>query len=114
MMAPDQVSRYRAAVAADGSGAELERVIAGIAARKVTVHGRDRLKTVPRGYDRDHPRAELLKNKGIVAWQEWAPAAWLGTPAARERVAGFLRAAAPLMSWLDSHVGESTAPRPGR
>src|SRR4029453_9761691 len=77
-MAPDQLARYRAAVADDVSGAELERVIAAIVGRKITVTGHDELKTVPRGYDRDHPRADLLRYKGVVAWQEWPVAPWLG------------------------------------
>ena len=68
------------------------------------------LKTVPRGYDKEHPRVELLNDKGLIAWQEWEPAAWLSKPAAKDKVAGFLRTSAPLMSWLDTHVGESTAP----
>jgi uncharacterized protein (TIGR02453 family) len=113
-MAPDQLARYRAAVADDSSGAELKRVIAAIARRKITVTGHDELKTVPRGYDRDHPRADLLRYKGIVAWQEWPAAPWLSQPAAKDRVVGFLRTSAPLMSWLDNHVGPSTSPERGR
>ena len=69
------------------------------------MHGHEVLKTVPRGYDREHPRAELLKYKGITAWQDWPPAAWLSKPAAKDRVAEFMRTSAPLMSWLDTHVG---------
>jgi uncharacterized protein (TIGR02453 family) len=114
MMAPDQLTRYRAAVAGDSSGAELDRVVGGIVRKKIKVHGHGALKTVPRGFDREHPRAELLKYKGITAWQDWPPAAWLSKPAAKDRVAEFMRASAPLMSWLDTHVGESTATRQGR
>jgi uncharacterized protein (TIGR02453 family) len=114
MMAPDQLTRYRAAVAGDSTGAELDRVIAGIERKKIRVHGHDVLKTVPRGYDKEHPRAELLKNKGIIAWQDWPPAPWLGRPAAKDRIVDFMRTSAPLMSWLDTHVGPSTAPNRGR
>ncbi len=113
-MAADQLARYRAAVAEDSSGAELERVIAAIVRRKITVNGHDELKTVPRGYDRDHPRADLLRYKGLIAWQEWPVAPWLGKPAAKDRVVEFLRTSAPLMSWLDTHVGPSTSPERGR
>ena len=113
-MATDQLNRYRAAVASDSSGGELERVIAAIVRRKITVTGHDELKTVPRGYDRDHPRADLLRYKGLIAWQEWPGAPWLGKPAAKDRVVEFLRTSAPLMSWLDTHVGASTSPGRGR
>jgi uncharacterized protein (TIGR02453 family) len=114
MMAPDQLARYRAAVASDSTGRELERVIDAIVKRKISVSGHDELKTVPRGYDRDHPRANLLRYKGLVAWQEWPVAAWLSKPTAKDRVVEFYRTSAPLMSWLDSHVGPSTEPSRGR
>ena len=114
MMASDQLARYRAAVADNSTGAELERVIAGITRKKIKVQGHDELKTVPRGYDKDHPRADLLRNKGLVAWQEWPVAPWLSKPAAKDKVAEFFRASRPLAQWLDNHVGESTAPRSGR
>jgi uncharacterized protein (TIGR02453 family) len=113
-MAPDQLTRYRAAVAGDSTGAELDRVIAGIGRKKIQVHGHGVLKTVPRGYDKEHPRAELLKNKGLTAWQDWPPAAWLSKPAAKDRIVDFMRTSAPLMSWLDTHVRPSTAPKRGR
>ncbi|GAA1136350.1 uncharacterized protein (TIGR02453 family) [Kitasatospora gansuensis] len=109
-LATDQLARYRAAVAEDLSGAELERVIAAVEAAGPRVHGRDALKTAPRGFAKDHPRIELLRNKGLVAWQEWEPAAWLGTAKALDRVVGFLRASQPLRAWLDQHVGPSELP----
>ncbi|WP_457031394.1 DUF2461 domain-containing protein [Kitasatospora sp. P5_F3] len=109
-LATDQLARYRAAVAEDVSGAELQRVIAAVEAAGPKVHGRDALKTAPRGFAKDHPRIELLRNKGLVAWQEWEPAAWLGTAQALERITGFLRASQPLMAWLNGHVGPSELP----
>jgi uncharacterized protein (DUF2461 family) len=73
------------------------------------VHGRDVLKTAPRGYPAEHPRIELLRYKGVVAWQEWPVEPWLTTPDAKRRVAAFLVATRPLAAWLASHVGDSTA-----
>src|SRR5258705_1744542 len=108
-LATDQLARYRDAVADEGTGTELQRLIDGLVKRKITISGRDELKTVPRGYDRDHPRAHLLRYKGLIAWQEWPAAAWLSKPAAKDRVVEFFRASTPLMSWLDTHVGPSTA-----
>ena len=113
-MASDQVGRYREAVAADRTGGELEQIIATIEKQDIGVHGRDALKTVPRGYPADHPRGELLRYKGIVAWKEWPPEPWLETAEAKDRIAGFLRAARPLADWLDTHVGPSTMERQGR
>ena len=108
-MAPDQLDRYRRAVADEWSGKELTDRIAALKRAGIGVLGRDSLKTTPRGYPKDHPRLTLLRHKGLVAWQEWEPAAWLGTAAAKNRVVGFLRAGRPLREWLDTHVGPPAA-----
>ena len=113
-MASDQLDRYRRAVASDRTGAELEDVIAGIEKHGHGVHGRDVLKSVPRGYAADHPRIELLRYKGIVAWQEWPVEPWLETAKAKDHIASFLRATQPLRIWLDANVGPSTMERPAR
>ncbi|AUG80168.1 hypothetical protein CFP65_5466 [Kitasatospora sp. MMS16-BH015] len=109
-LATDQLARYRAAVAEDVSGRELERVVTAVEKAGPQVVGRDALKTAPRGYPKDHPRIELLRYKGLIAWQEWEPAKWLGTAKAADRVTGFLRASMPLKDWLDGHVGPSELP----
>lgn len=105
MMDRGQLDRYRRAVADDLVGEQLQGIVAGIARHGIEVRGHQRLTTAPRGYPRDHPRIDLLRHRGIVAWRQWPVAAWLGTPAARDRVAGFLRTAAPLADWLAAHVG---------
>ena len=112
-MAPDQLDRYRQAVASDQTGQELERVISGIERHAIGVHGHEVLKTAPRGYPADHPRIGLLRYKGVVAWQEWPVEPWLGTPAAKERVVAFLAASRPLCVWLAANVGRS-ATEPAR
>jgi uncharacterized protein (TIGR02453 family) len=106
-MAPDQLERYREAVAADRTGAELAAVIGRVRGQRIEVHGRDVLKTAPRGYPADHPRIELLRYKGLVAWQEWPVEDWLTTAGAKQRVTGFLGATRPLATWLADHVGDS-------
>jgi uncharacterized protein (TIGR02453 family) len=105
---PDQLERYRAAVASEAAGPQLEEAIAGVREAKVEIRGIDVLKTAPRGYPKDHPRVELLRNKGIIASRHWPPAAWLGTAAAKKRVVEVLRAGQPLCAWLDANVGQST------
>src|SRR5260370_19528789 len=95
-MAADQLERYRQAVAADSSGKDLEKIIATVRKHDIEVRGRDVLKSAPRGYPADHPRIELLRYKGLVAWKEWPVEPWLTTAAARHRIAEFLSAARPL------------------
>lgn len=106
-MASDQLVRYRKAVAEDRTGKELESIIAVAAKKKIGITGHEQLKTAPRGYPKDHPRVDLLRNKGLVAWQEWPPAPWLGTGKAKDRVIAFLHATDALAEWLDTNVGES-------
>jgi uncharacterized protein (TIGR02453 family) len=110
-MAPDQLDRYRRAIVADITGAELDRLVTGIRDQGIAVHGHEVLKSAPRGYPPDHPRIELLRCKGLVAWQEWPARAWLGTAKVKGRVTDFLAATAPMSAWLGQHVGESELPQ---
>jgi uncharacterized protein (TIGR02453 family) len=107
-LGPDQLTRYRAAVDDDGPGAELEKVVADLAQASVAVHGHGVLKSAPRGYTADHPRIELLRYKGITAWQQWPVEPWLETAQAKDRVIDFFRTADALCSWLSVNVRELT------
>jgi hypothetical protein len=62
------------------------------------------VKTAPRGYDKDHPRIELLKLKGITMSKAWPVGGWLGTRKAKDRIVATLEAARPLNDWLAQHV----------
>jgi uncharacterized protein (TIGR02453 family) len=104
-MAPDQLERYREGVDDERAGAELQRIVATIRSTGVEAMGHGVLKTAPKGYPKDHPRIELLRFKGIVAWREWPAGAWLGTKKAKDRVVDVFRAAEPLTAWLSTHVG---------
>jgi uncharacterized protein (TIGR02453 family) len=105
VMSPDQLKRYRAAVLDEPAGQELEHIRAAAAAAKIDITAHDQLKTIPRGFPKEHPRAELLRNKGLIAWKQWPVAAWLGRPTARTKVEEFLRATSDLNTWLATHVG---------
>jgi uncharacterized protein (TIGR02453 family) len=106
-MAPDELDRYRRAVADDRTGTELTTLIAAIERAGIEVHGHGSLKTAPKGYPKDHPRLDLLRHKGLITWREWPAAAWLGTAAAKQRIVGFLRGSRPLRQWLDANVRRS-------
>jgi uncharacterized protein (TIGR02453 family) len=102
---PGHLARYRAAVAADRTGRELEAIIAAIEQAGHEVHGHGTLKSAPRGYPADHPRIGLLRHKGLTAWQHWAPAPWLQTASAAHRLQAFFRTGAAVSSWLSENVG---------
>jgi uncharacterized protein (DUF2461 family) len=89
----------------EATGRALESITSKARQAALEVYGSDPLKTAPRGYPKDHPRVELLRGRGLVVMKAWAPAAWLGTAAAKARVVDVFRAAGPLLSWLDDNVG---------
>jgi uncharacterized protein (TIGR02453 family) len=109
MPAPDQLARFRAAVADETSGTRLLGLVRNLEKKRIEVSARETLKSAPRGYAGDHPRIELLRHKGLTAWREWPVGAWLGTASSKRRIVEFLRATAPLRKWLDDHVGPSGA-----
>ncbi len=108
-MVPGQLDAYRRAAADDATGTELEHIIRAVKVHGIDVRSREVLKTAPRGYRADHPHIELLRYKGLWAWKAWPVEPWLGTPAAKQRVADFLAAAGPLAKWLGMHAGPLTA-----
>ncbi len=104
MLPSDLLARMRAAIDDDRAGPELERIVGDLRDRGATAGTHDELKTAPRGYPKDHPRIELLRWKGVIAWFDHPPGPWLSTAEARDRVVEGWRAIAPLNAWLDAHV----------
>lgn len=107
---PDQLEKYRTAVADDRTGKACVRLVDKATADGIEVSAHDVLKTAPKGYPKDHPRIELLRQKGLIYWKMWPAGAWLGTPKAKDRVVELLRSAKPLLKWLDTNVGPSEMP----
>jgi uncharacterized protein (TIGR02453 family) len=107
-MASDQLERYRKAVDDNTSGRKIESIVADLRQKKIDIGAHGELKSAPRGYDKDHPRIELLRLKGLISWKEWPVGAWLGTAKAKDRIVEFLRDAKPMNVWLDRHVGDTT------
>ena len=101
---PDQVERYRRAVADDVQGRRLVRTVAALREGGYELGGTV-LKTSPRGYPKDHPRADLLRHRTLYARCGWKPEPWLHTAAAADRVRAAWRAFAPLNAWLAEQVG---------
>jgi uncharacterized protein (TIGR02453 family) len=104
MLPPEGLKRFRAALLDPRRGAALARVLASLEARGFSGSAAETLQRVPRGVDPAHPRADLLRMKGLVVAPEDIPARLLTRPG----LAGWLteqgRAMAPVVRWLADHV----------
>ena len=99
-----QVDRLRRAVADDVAGALLERAIKAVRSKGFEIGGHQ-LTRVPSGYEKLHPRADLLRYKTLTAHRDVGSPAWLPTTRAQTEVTKAFRSITPLVSWLDTHVG---------
>jgi uncharacterized protein (TIGR02453 family) len=100
MMEPDSLARFRAAVADEKRGKELLRILGSLTKKGFPADSHERLKRVPKGYDPDHPRAEMLKRKGLVVSFPKIPAGLLTAPKLTKWLADGCKTAAPLVEWL--------------
>ena len=100
---PAQLTRFRGAVDDPASGEALQEIVRKVEAAGFAVEG-ERLKTVPRGFEKDHPRAELLKYKSLSAGIELGQPEWLDSPAAAQEIAGLWDQLRPLVEWVGRHA----------
>jgi uncharacterized protein (TIGR02453 family) len=107
MMAPDQLERYREAVAADATGRALQDMLDDLGQRDFEVgHGMSEpLKTAPRGYPKDHPRVALLRQKAVSAHRRLTGTGLRDGAAVRQFVVGTFDACEPLNDWIKSNIG---------
>jgi uncharacterized protein (TIGR02453 family) len=64
MLPPDKLAKVRKAIAEDARGKELAKIVKALEKRGSSLMSAEKLVRVPKGFDADHPRAELLKMKG--------------------------------------------------
>lgn len=98
-----QTARYRAAVADDRTGPELESIVADLVEQDFDIEG-EQVRTAPRGYSRDHPRIELLRYKELMVFRRFGTPDWLESPRALEEVRGTWRAMRPLAEWVAANA----------
>ena len=103
MMDAPQLAKFRAAIAAERSGAEVAKVVADLRRKGYDVEGQE-LKRVPPPHPQDHPRGDLLRHKRLIYWKRWPIEPWIATAAARERVAKVWRDGGELNAWLARHL----------
>ncbi|MFP4383550.1 MAG: DUF2461 family protein [Spirochaetia bacterium] len=100
MIFPKEVlEQYRSAVDDSETGAALEKILRSLETEGLPLMEEPEYKRVPRGFDSDHPRGNLLRMKGLgtgrpISWKE----------AASEQLSDICFAAAekmkPLMEWI--------------
>jgi uncharacterized protein (TIGR02453 family) len=98
------LERFRNAIDADASGRALQRIVAALRRKRYRVDTHERLAAPPRGYRRDHPRAELLEMKDIHAGKTLT-ANVLRDRAAVARIKRAMADTKPLVDWLRANVG---------
>lgn len=96
----ERLDRYRRAVDAPRTGAELEAALAALRAKGVGIEIPDALKTSPRGFDPDHPRAALLKRKGLIVSFPDLPRRLLVGRGLVDWLVRHTKATVPLIEWL--------------
>jgi len=100
----EQVGRLRRAVDDEVAGPVLDRAVTALRRKGYEVGG-EQLSRVPSGFAKDHPRAELLRHKTLVARRDLGCPDWLATPKAKSEIVKAWRGLQPLVDWLDTHVG---------
>jgi uncharacterized protein (TIGR02453 family) len=97
---PELLTRYRAAVDHPKTGPEIQSIVDKLQKTGFGLSAMETLKRVPPPYSKDHPRAELLKHKGLAV-HAILPDGLASTPGLLDWAEERLRHAAPLTSWLD-------------
>ena len=98
-----QVERFRSAVADDTSGGALEQIVTQLEEAGLDIHG-DTLKSVPRGYPRDHPRIRLLRHTDLIAVRREPPGRLAQSAKAAAWVRDTWRTCTPMVTWLRTNV----------
>jgi uncharacterized protein (TIGR02453 family) len=100
----DEIVTWRKRVADARAGAAIARIADKLRADGYEVHGSGAFVRVPKPYPADHPRAELLKMKGLVVGFPDVPKGLIYKPRLADWMVGHAKASAPLVKWLYTNV----------
>lgn len=103
-MDPPTLAKYRAALLDDARGAKLAKLVAKLEKKGYALAAKESLKKVPRGVPEDHPRAELLKMKGLVLMFPPLDASEIASRALLRTLVGHAKAVAETVSYVASIV----------
>jgi uncharacterized protein (TIGR02453 family) len=99
-----RTARWRRAVVG-APGRALLRIIAGLRRKGYDPGGYETYARVPKGFAPDHPRADLLRCRGLICTFPAMPRGMLHKPELARWLLAHARATAPLVIWLRRHLG---------
>ncbi|MBL8950751.1 MAG: DUF2461 domain-containing protein [Myxococcaceae bacterium] len=101
---PDKLKRYRGLVADAKTGPVLQKKVDVLLEKGFKAEAMEATKRVPPGFDADHPRAALLKQKGLGFVFPEVPKAVRYSP----KLAGWIieqsKHVAPVVTWLEDRL----------
>jgi len=100
----ESLQRHRVALLDERRGGDLGRIASGLERKGFTLAARESTKRVPAGIDPAHPRAELLRLKGLVAMSPPIDRRLLARRALVDSLTEHARTTAPLVRWLLRNV----------
>ena len=99
-----QLARWRKLVATDQSGKQIAGIVGKLRKAGYPVGGHEDYKKVPKPYAEDHPRAELLKMRGLTGGFPEMPRGLLHDGKLADWIVEHAKATAPLVTWLATNV----------
>jgi uncharacterized protein (TIGR02453 family) len=99
-----QLPRWRKLVAAEKSGTEISKLVGKLRKAGYKVGGHDDYKKVPKGFDPEHPRGELLRMRGLTAGFPAIPRGMLHKAGLADWLVQHGKAVAPLVTWIERNV----------
>jgi uncharacterized protein (TIGR02453 family) len=100
MMDSEQLARFRGAVVDERRGSALAALLRKLARDGFAAGSHDTLQRVPRGFDPDHPRSDLLKRKGLIVTFPELPRELLVSRTLVDWLVTHTKRAARLVEWL--------------
>lgn len=99
-----QLVRWRQLVAAPRTGPAIAAIVDELREAGYDVSSHEPFKRVPRGSPQDHPRAELLKMRGVIAGFPEIPRGKIHRADFADWLVAHATAVAPLVRWLHTNL----------
>jgi uncharacterized protein (TIGR02453 family) len=104
MLTPDRLKRYRALLADEKIGRELQRRADALERAGFRLETLESTQRVPPGFDPQHPRARLLKLKGLGVMFPKIPAGVRHSPKLSKWIIEQSAHVAPTITWLEERL----------